>query len=359
VVTPRCASTFAALWLATALGPRAAAVQHQHLSRHEASRISMACEYAIEAYGPDADRLPRIVDEAFDEVDRIDRLMSHYNANSPLSRVNREAARHPVAVEPELFDFIVDAMRYHRDSGGAFDITVGPLMKAWGFFQGEGRVPSDAELAAARHHVGGAHVMLNPISKTIGFDEPGVELDLGGIAKGYAVDRVVALFRRRQIAAALVSAGGSTIYGLGAPPGRDGWDVMIQDPIDPRKIALTVQLKDRALSVAGSSEKTFEAGGVTYSHIMDPRTARPVQGVLTVAVLASSGTAGDALDDAFFVLGPEGSRAYLHRLRGTEAFFFLPASARLKPEASLAKAPKPRRRPDASRGWTLVHQRSK
>jgi len=378
VVTPRCASTFAALWLATALLPRTAAVKHQHLARLDASRISMACEYAIEAYGPDADRLPRIVDEAFDEVDRIDRLMSHYNAKSPLSRVNREAAQHPVAVEPELFDFIADAMRYHRDSGGAFDITVGPLMKAWGFFRGEGRVPADGELAAARHHVGGAHVMLNPISKTIGFDEPGVELDLGGIAKGYAVDRVVGLLRRRQIAAALVSAGGSTIYGLGAPPGRDGWDVMIQDPIDPRRVALTVQLKDRALSVAGSSEKSFEAGGLTYSHIMDPRTGRPAQGVLSVAVLASSGTAGDALDDAFFVLGSEGSRGYVSQLRDIEAFFFLPASAHLKSERASARlanqppprlrrsaeapakaeAPKARRRPDANRRWTLVHLRA-
>ena len=110
-------------------------------------------------------------------------------------------------------------MRYHRDSDGAFDITVGPLMKAWGFFRGEGRLPPDDELAAARRHVGGAHVTLDPRSKTIAFDEAGVELDLGGIAKGYAVDRVAGLLRRRQIAAALISAGGSTIYGLGAPPG--------------------------------------------------------------------------------------------------------------------------------------------
>src|SRR5229473_5393263 len=186
MVTPRCAPTFVALWLATALLPHTAAVQRQHLFRHEASRISMACEYAIEAYGPDADVLPRIVDQAFDEVDRIDRLMSHYNANSPLSRLNREAAQHPVAVEPELFDFIVDAMRYHRDSGGAFDITVGPLMKAWGFFRGDGHMPQDEELAAARRHVGSAHVRLDPQARTIGFDGPGVELDLGGIAKGYA-----------------------------------------------------------------------------------------------------------------------------------------------------------------------------
>lgn len=324
--TARCASAFVALSLATVTtGPhRAAAIEPEHLFHHEASRISMACEYAIEAYGPDADALPRIVDEGFDEVDRIDRLMSHYKSDSPLSRVNREAAQHPVAVDPELFDFIADAMRYQHESSGAFDITVGPLMKAWGFFRGDGRVPSDDELAAARRLVGGAHVILNPTSRTIGFDRSGVELDLGGIAKGYAVDRVAGLFKRRRITAALISAGGSTIYAIGAPPGRDGWTVAIQDPIDSRKIALTIELKDRAVSVAGSSEKSFEAGGVTYSHIMDPRTGTPAQGVLSVVVLASSGTEGDALDDAFFVLGPERSRNYLNRLRATEVFFFVP-----------------------------------
>ncbi len=293
----------------------------------------MACEYAIDAYGPDANALPHIVDEAFDEVDRIDRLMSHYKHDSPLSRVNREAAQHPVAVDSELFDFIVEAMRYHLDSDGAFDITVGPLMKAWGFFGGDGRMPTEPERAAARRLVGGDHVILDPVSRTIAFDEPGVELDLGGIAKGYAVDRVVELFKRRPIGSALISAGGSTIYALGAPPGRDGWTVTIQDPIDSRKVALTLQLKDRAVSVAGSSEKSFEAGGVRYSHIMDPHTGAPVQGVLSVVVLAATGTDGDALDDAFFVLGPERSRAYLNRLRDTEAFFFMP---------------------DSQRGWILV-----
>ena len=182
----------------------------------------MASVYAIEAYGPDAETLPRMVEEAFDEVDRIDRMMSHYKAESPLSRVNREAARHPVTVDRELFDFIAGAMRYNRDSEGAFDITVGPLMKAWGFFRGDGRMPTAEELGAARRRVGAGHVILNESATSIGFDVDGVELDLGGIAKGYAVDRVVGLLRARRISAALISAGGSTIYGLGAPPGRDG-----------------------------------------------------------------------------------------------------------------------------------------
>ncbi len=286
----------------------------------------MACAYAIEAYGPDAETLPGILDAAFDEVDRIDRLMSHYIADSPLSRINREAARNPVAVEPELFNFIADAMRYHRESGGAFDVTVGPLMRAWGFFRGEGRMPAADDLAAARRRVGGAHVMLDPLERTISFDDAGVELDLGGIAKGYAVDRVAGLLKQRHIAAALISAGGSTIYALGAPPGRDAWNVTIQDPVNPKKTALTVRLKDRAVSVAGSAEKSFESEGVTYSHIMDPRTGNPAQGVLSVAVVAQSGTAGDALDNAFFVLGPDATRPYLKQLSGTEAWFFLPAA---------------------------------
>lgn len=297
----------------------------------------MASVYAIEAYGPDAETLPRTVEEAFDEVDRIDRMMSHYKAESPLSRVNREAARHPVTVDRELFDFIAGAMRYNRDSEGAFDITVGPLMRAWGFFGGDGRMPTAEELGAARRRVGAGHVTLNESATSIGFDVAGVELDLGGIAKGYAVDRVVGLLRVRRISAALISAGGSTIYGLGAPPGRDGWDVMIQDPVDPQKVARTIRLKDRALSVAGSAEKSFETGGVRYSHIMDPRTGSPVQGVLSVAVLASSGTAGDALDNAFFVLGPAGSRKYLKQLPGTEVFFFLP---------------------EQGRAWTMIHERA-
>lgn len=298
----------------------------------------MACLYAIEVYGSDADVLPGIVERAFDEVDRIDRLMSHYRADSPLSRINREAARHPVAVEAELLDFLADALRYTRDSQGAFDITVGPLMKAWGFFRGEGRMPSDVELTGARRHVGPEHVVLDWKEKTIRFDEDGVELDLGGIAKGYAVDRVVRLLRERHVAAALVSAGGSTIYGLGAPSGHEAWEVSLQDPIDSRKAARVVQLKDRALSVAGTSEKSFESGGVRYSHIMDPRTGRPVQGVLSVAVLTDTGTAGDALDDAFFVLGPARSPKYLKQLSSTEVFFFLP---------------------DVSRQWTMVHERTR
>jgi thiamine biosynthesis lipoprotein len=303
---------------------RSSAATPPLLVRHEASRMSMGSAYAIVAYGADAHALPGIVESAFDEVDRIDRLMSHYKADSPLSRLNREADKGPVAVDAELFALIAEALRYSRESDGAFDITVGPLMKTWGFFRGEGRLPSDAELAEVKQRIGYGHVVMDPVANTIRFDRPGMELDLGGIAKGYAVDRVVALLRAHGVPAALVSAGGSTVYGLGAPPGQRAWDVGVQDPLDPRKTALTVRLKNRALSVSGSYEKSFEVDGVLYSHIMDPRTARPVQGVLSVAVVTRTGTEGDALDNVLFVQGVDLARASVARVTGAEAFLFLP-----------------------------------
>jgi thiamine biosynthesis lipoprotein len=327
-------SRLAAAGLLAAALARGAAATPPLLVRHEASRMSMGSAYAIVAYAGDARALPGIVESAFDEVDRIDRLMSHYKPDSPLSRLNRDAGGGSVTVEAELFAFVERSLRYSRESDGAFDITVGPLMKTWGFFRGEGRLPSDAELSEVKRRIGYRHVVLDAAAKTIRFDRPGMELDLGGIAKGYAVDRAVALLRAGGVAAALVSAGGSTVYGLGAPPGRRAWDVSVQDPVDSRKTALTVRLRNRALSVSGSSEKWFEVDGVRYSHIMDPRTARPVQGVLGVAVVTSSGTDGDALDNVLFVQGVAEGTATVARWPATEAFFFLP---------------------QGPRGWRMVH----
>ncbi len=190
------------------------------LACHEESREVMGCTGTVRACGPDAGALPPIVAAALDEFDRIDRLMSHYRRDSPLSRLNREAAIGPVAVEPELLAFLAECLRWSRESDGAFDVTVGPLMKAWGFFRDEGRVPGQDELARALAVVGYRHVELDPAAGTVRFDRPGVELDLGGIGKGYAVDRVVSLLRQQGIASALVNLGGSSVYGLGAPPGE-------------------------------------------------------------------------------------------------------------------------------------------
>ncbi len=295
------------------------------LIRYEDSRVSMACTYAIAVYGEDEQQLQKIVSEAFDEVDRIDRLMSHYKKESPLSLINSEAAaEQPVKTDPELFSFLVECQKYSRISAGAFDITVGPLMKSWGFFRGEGRMPADAELRKVRQKIGYQKLKLDEKNRTVEFLRAGMELDLGGIAKGYAVDRVVKILKKHQITKALISAGGSTIYALGAPPEKPAWEVQIQDPLDARKIALTVLLKNQALSISGSAEKFFELDGKRYSHIMNPRTGKPVMNMLSVAVITKTGTAGDALDNIFYVAGVQKSRMYLRQFPSTEIFFFLP-----------------------------------
>ncbi len=283
----------------------------------------MGCAYGIVAFGQE-EELPATFDAAFAEIARLDRMMSHYDPESPLSQLNREAARGPVPVAAELFDFLAECLRQSRDSDGAFDVTVGPLLRAWGFFRGEGRIPPPGEIEGLRRRMGYRHVVLDPERRTVHFARPGMELDLGGIAKGYAVDRVVALLRQRGVEAALVSAGGSSVYGLGAPPGESAWEVHVQDPVHPEREAFRVALRDLALSVSGSAHKSFTVGGRTYSHIMDPRTGRPVEGILGVAVLSRSATAGDALDNALFVEGIEAARRHLRRIPDTRAFFLLP-----------------------------------
>jgi FAD:protein FMN transferase len=296
------------------------------LIRYEDSRISMACTYSIVAYGDDLPKLKQAVTEAFDEVDRIDRLMSHYKPDSPLSQINREAAKHPVKVEEELLDFLGKCKHFSRLTDGAFDITVGPLMKAWGFFRGEGRMPSEEELAQVKKVVGYQHLLLDYRNNTVRFDREGLELDLGGVAKGYAVDRASLILQRNNIRRALISAGGSTIYAMGSPPESDAWEVQIQDPLDARKIAMTVKLRNQVLSVSGSAEKFFELKGKRYSHIMNPRTGRPVMNVLSVVFITRNGAFADAFDNAFYVMGVKKTEKFLRWIGDvqTEVFFFLP-----------------------------------
>ena len=323
----RPAALAAAAWLAARAG--GAPTSATDWACQEATRASMGSAATIRACGPDAVRLADAVAAGLDEVDRLDALLSHYRAETPLSRLNREAAQGPVAVEPELADLLDVCLRWSRDSDGAFDVTVGPLMKAWGFFRGEGRLPDAARLRAARELVGFRHVRVDRERHSVRFDRPGVELDLGGIGKGYAADRAASVLRARGVTSALVNLGGSSVYGLGAPPGGSAWEVSLADPTAPARRAASVALRDRALSVAGGYERYFVKDGVAYSHIMDPRRGRPVRGVLSVAVVSASATDGDALDDALFVLGLERSRALVARLpreAAASVYFFLPGA---------------------------------
>jgi thiamine biosynthesis lipoprotein len=292
--------------------------------RVEESRYAMGSLYVIEAWGEDRERLRKALTDALDEVDRLDQLLSHYKPESELSRINREAWPGPVTADPELFDLLEASLAYSRTSSGAFDVTVGPLMRAWGFFRGEGRYPTDSERREARARIGYRKVRLDRLARTVTFTHRGVEFDLGGIGKGYAVDRAGAILRRAGVNSALISAGGSSILAIGHPPGLPAWTISLQDPGGSEKPALAIQLRDEALSVSGRAEKFFVLNGRRYSHIMDPRTGHPVESILSVAVISRTGTDGDALDNAFFVLGPGRTSALKRRYPVREVIFFLP-----------------------------------
>lgn len=281
--------------------------------RLEQSLDAMGSVYTIVAYGEDRSRMLATVDEAFEEVRRIDRMLSNYRADSELSRVNREAAAAPVKVTEELFGLLSACMSYSEKSEGAFDITVGPLMKIWGFYKGSGRLPHRAEIRGILGRVGYQKVQLDPAARTVKFTREGMGFDPGGIGKGYAVDRMVDILRTSgSIKAALVSAGQSSIYAMGAPPNDpEGWKISIRHPRDLSKEVAVVFLKDTSMSTSGTSEKFFRAEGKLYSHIMDPRTGYPAQGMLSVSVIAPKTLDSEAWTKPAFING----RQWLAELR--------------------------------------------
>ena len=297
------------------------------LVRFEASHQAMGTTFTVVAYGSDSTYLQEVTAQVFQEIDDLDDQMSNYKPGSELSSINRDAARHAVIVEPGLFKLIHTSLQYSRESDGAFDITVGPLMKAWGFFRGRGHLPSKAEIARVLKEIGYQHVKLDASTRTIRFDKPGIEIDLGAIAKGYAVDHAVQILRDNGIKQALISSGTSSLYALGSPPGEKGWKISVRNPLEPSKAACVLRLQNFSLSVSGDYEKFFKLGGKIYAHIMDPHTGMPVENMLSTAVVSPSATDSDALSTSFFVEGPAPARNYLEHHPNLTAILFLPTAS--------------------------------
>lgn len=297
------------------------------LIRYEVSHQAMGTTFTLVAYGSDGTYMAEVAGQVFQEIDDLDDQMSNYKPESELSSINRQASRHAVIVEPRLFKLIEDSLRYSQASGGAFDITVGPLMKAWGFYRGRGRLPSSSEVAQVLKRIGYQHVKLDPSTRTIRFDEPGIEIDLGAIAKGYAVDQAVRILRADGITDALISSGTSSVYALGSPPGENGWKISVRNPLDQSKAACTLRLQNLSLSVSGDYEKFFKLGGRIYAHIMDPHTGMPVENMLSTAVVSPSATDSDALSTSFFVEGPEPTRKYLSHHPNLTAILLSPTAS--------------------------------
>ena len=259
--------------------------------------------------------------EALAELHRVESVMSVWKEESELSRLNRAADGLPHRLSEELFDVIGRALDFSRITEGAFDATTGPLVELWGFRGGAPAVPSAAALDSALAVVGSTRIVVDRYDRALTLP-PGMRIDLGGIAKGYAVDRAAAILRSRGASSALVNVGGN-MYALGAPPGRGGWTIGIRDPRGGDGIVGSLLLRDEAVATSGNYENFVEIGNRRYGHIIDPRDGRPVDRVLGVTVVAKTAMAADALSTGLFVLGPERAPVALATSRA-RALFALP-----------------------------------
>lgn len=257
---------------------------------------------------------PRAVEAATAALDLIDSLeeqLTVYSADSEVSRLNATAADGPVAVEPGLFALLQQCAVLTAETGGAFDAACGALIKCWGFYKREGRIPTEPELIAAVNRSGFRHVILSPESHSVRYRRAGLEINLGAIGKGYALDRAAELLRTRWgVRSAILHGGGSSVLAVGTPPGISrGWAVAIRHPSGTRTLD-TVQLKDQALGTSAATFQYFEYNGKRYGHVLDPRTGRPAVGTASASCVAPTAAAADALSTAFFVAGAEWATEY-------------------------------------------------
>jgi FAD:protein FMN transferase len=279
----------------------------------KASRPAMGSYFEVRL-GADTPGAIGLTERALDLIDELEQQMTVYRDDSEVSRINATAHLGPVEVEEGLFRLLERAVEIGKGTGGAYDVTAGALSLAWGFVRGPRRVPDTATLAEARSRTGLQHLRLDPDRRTLAFDRAGIMINLGSIGKGYAIDRAVDVIRDHWWpTSALVHGGRSSVYALGSPPGRigDRWQISLRNPFDPDVPIGNVHLRNRGMGTSGTSFQRFEAGGVVYGHILDPRTGAPAEGPASVTVLAPTAAEADALSTAFYLLGTDAAATYL------------------------------------------------
>jgi thiamine biosynthesis lipoprotein len=273
----------------------------------------------IKAYGKDGKKVENAVAAAFEEMARVEKKMNYYNPKSELSLINRRASKQPLSISAEMSGLINLSLVYHQKTAGAFDITIGPLMDLWSFGQNE-HVPDRPEIDEVLPLVGSQNIRLDLKDRKIQLIKPKVKLDLGGVAKGHAVDQAIAIIKKHGIKSALVTTG-STTKVIGLKPGREAWKIGIENPRSKNDIIGVLELKDdESVSTSGDYQQFFIKKGKRYHHILDPKTGQPARGCMSVTVLTSRSCAeADIMSTAIFVLGyPEGMK-YVEKNTDLEA----------------------------------------
>ena len=290
-------------------------------------RRAMACEFQIFLHAHPPQGAVEASNQALDLVEALEDQMTVYRPHSEIYAINRLAAIEPCSVEPKLFELLRRCVAWSSLTGGAFDITAGPLVKRWGFYQRSGRVPSDKEIQEALNQVGSQYLRLDPVHHSLSFLRPEMELNLGSVGKGYALDRCDQLLRTSGVDHFLIHGGQSSILARGCrAPGSQTpeWRVTLCDPLRPSRRLAELLLSDTALGTSGNGRQFFYHQGRRFGHVLDPRTGFPSDGVLSVSVLAPSAAEADALATGFFVMGVEATRAFCQQRPDLSVVFVLP-----------------------------------
>ncbi len=297
-------------------------------SRFEFTQPHMGTVVRIVLYAPDTHTAARASDAAFARIAGLDAALSDYRETSELSSLCRQAGGPPAKVSEDLFRVLRLAQEISRRSSGAFDITVGPLVRLWRRARRQRQLPDPEELAAARALVGHNQLHLDENQRTARLEKPGMQLDLGGIAKGFSAAEAIALLAGQAVGAALVAVGGDVVAG-DPPPGRSGWVIAVATPENAAP-APRLLLRNAAVSTSGDAEQHVEVAGRRYSHIVDPRTGIGVQRRSSVSVVAPDGGLADALATAASVLGPKDGLRLVDSFPEVAALFFQASGGRIR-----------------------------
>jgi len=337
-MTARCAWLLSLALSAAACAPLARA---DWMERTEAI---MGTRCYVELWAEDPLKGNDAIDAVMAELRRIDNLMSHYKPDSQLSQINRFANERPVQVDKELFDLIKLSTHYSQITAGAFDITYASVGYLYNYPQHVH--PTERQIRQALPAVNWRNMLLDEAHHTVRFEHPGMRIDLGGIGKGYAVDRGIDILKTRGIQRALVTAGGDSRI-IGDRFGRP-WLVAIRHPDNPNKVVTRIPLSDTAVSTSGDYERYFDEGGVRYHHIIDPRTGHSASKVRSATIIGPTATQTDGMSKTAFVLGAEKALEIINRMPEYDAVFVLPSGKVLYSNGLRPAAPRPPGAPPAA-----------
>jgi thiamine biosynthesis lipoprotein len=312
--------------------PRAA-----HAEWYKRTDAIMGTRIYVELWDTDAAHGEASIDAVMAEMRRIDDLMSHYKPESQLSKINQHAADEPVVVDKELFDLIKLSTHYSEITEGAFDITYASVGYLYNYPMHIR--PTEEQIKAALPAVNWRNMKFDDVHHSVFFEHKGMRIDLGGIGKGYAVDRGIEILQKRGIQHAVVTAGGDSRI-IGDHMGR-AWLVAIRHPDDPNKVVTRIPLSDAAMSTSGDYERYFDENGVRYHHIIDPRTGHSASKVRSATIIGPTATQTDGMSKTAFVLGAEKALEIINRMPEYDAVFVKPDGKVLYSNGLRPPAPRP------------------